>query len=66
MPGRPLLDYPAAADYLGVPERYLRRLVYERRIQHVKLADGPRGHVRFDPDVLDAFIRTHTIPASAP
>lgn len=46
-----LLDIEDAADVLGVSVRYMRRLVAERRIRHVKL-----GHyLRFTPADLDAF-----------
>jgi excisionase family DNA binding protein len=33
----PLLDVNTAADYLGVSERFIRRLVAERRIPYHKL-----------------------------
>lgn len=36
--GRPLLDIRAAASHLGCSERFIRRLVQERRIPFVKLA----------------------------
>jgi excisionase family DNA binding protein len=40
-----LLDIPALAARLAVSERFVRRLVHERRIPYLKL-----GHfVRFDP-----------------
>jgi excisionase family DNA binding protein len=35
---RPLLDIPGAASHLGCSERFIRRLVQERRIPFVKLA----------------------------
>jgi excisionase family DNA binding protein len=39
-----LIDVPALAELLGVKERYVRRMVAERRVPTVKL-----GHlVRFD------------------
>jgi excisionase family DNA binding protein len=65
MPGRPLKDYVKAAEYLGITERHLRRLTYEGRIPYVKLSPGRQGHVRFDPDDLDAFIRANREPARA-
>jgi excisionase family DNA binding protein len=50
--GRALMDLPAVAERLGVGERHVRRLVYERRIPFIKW-----GHLlRFDPDEVDAWI----------
>ena len=50
--GRALMDLPAVAERLGVGERHIRRLVYERRIPFIKW-----GHLlRFDPDEIDAWI----------
>lgn len=46
-----LLSIEDAAEILGVSVRYMRRLVAERRIRHVKI-----GHfVRFSVDDLTAF-----------
>lgn len=47
------LDFPAACTYLGIPDRYMRRLVNERRIRHYKIGK----FVRFAPADLDAFMR---------
>lgn len=47
-----LFDVPAAAAYLDVSPRFIRRLIAERRLAFVKLG----RHVRFDIDDLDAFI----------
>lgn len=50
--GRSLMDLAAVAERLGVGERHIRRLVYERRIPYIKW-----GHLlRFDPDEIDAWI----------
>jgi excisionase family DNA binding protein len=46
------LDFPSACAYLGIPERYMRRLVNERRIRHYKVGK----FVRFAPADLDAFM----------
>ncbi len=47
-----LLTIAEVAEYLGVTERHIRRLVHERRIPYVKW-----GHlVRFDPDEIAAWI----------
>ncbi|MDZ7734456.1 MAG: helix-turn-helix domain-containing protein [Acidimicrobiia bacterium] len=49
---RQLIDVPAVAERLGVSERHIRRLVYERRIPFIKW-----GHLlRFDPRDIDAWI----------
>ena len=45
------LRLTAAADYLGQTERFMRRLVYERRIRFYKLG----RFVHFDRSDLDAF-----------
>lgn len=50
---RPLLDIRAAADRLGCSERFIRRLVQERRIPFVKLG-GTR--VRFVDADLDKWV----------
>ncbi len=47
-----LLTIAEVAEYLGVTERHIRRLVHERRVPYVKW-----GHlVRFDPDEIAAWI----------
>lgn len=61
--GRPLLDFAGAAEYLGMGERYARRLVAEKRIPHIKLSDARSGHVRFDPDKLDEWITSRGVDA---
>ena len=57
---RPLLDIRAAADRLGCSERFIRRLVQERRIPFVKLA-GTR--VRFLDSDLDKWIAGQRVEA---
>lgn len=48
----PLLDVAGVAERLGVTERFVRRLVFERRIPFLKL-----GHfVRFEPDAVERWI----------
>ncbi len=47
-----LLDVPAAAQRLGVPVRFVRQLVAERRVRFVKLG----RYVRFDPADLDVLV----------
>ena len=47
-----LIDIKTVARMLAVSERYVRRLVFERRIEFVKI-----GHyVRFDPDAVNDWI----------
>ena len=47
-----LLSLPDVAERLGVGERHIRRLVYERRIPFIKW-----GHLlRFDPNEIEAWI----------
>ena len=50
---RPLLDIRAAADRLGCSERFVRRMVQERRIPFVKLG-GTR--VRFVDADLEKWV----------
>ena len=47
-----LLDISDVADRLSVTERFVRRLVAERRIPYLKIGK----YVRFDPDDLDAWL----------
>lgn len=54
---KPLLDVPGVARRLGVPERFVRRLVDQRRVPFLKIGK----YVRFDPDVLDEWIASHEV-----
>ena len=56
----PLLDIRAAADKLGCSERFVRRLVQERRIPFIKLG-GTK--VRFLDSDLDHWIAGQRIEA---
>lgn len=56
MPER-LLDVAEAAELLGTGERFVRRLVSERRIAFVKVG----RHVRLSETVLDAYIVANTV-----
>lgn len=56
-----LVDIPWVADRLGVGERFVRRLVQERRIPYIKLG----GPVRFDRADVERFIDNGRRPASA-
>jgi excisionase family DNA binding protein len=48
----PLLTVAEAGDYLGTGERFIRRLVAQRRITYVKIGK----YVRLQRSTLDAFI----------
>jgi len=50
--GDPLLTVAEAGEYLGTGERFVRRLITERRITYVKLGK----YVRLQRSILDAFI----------
>ncbi len=54
-----LVDIDEAAERLGVPVRFMRRLVAERRITHHKIG----RYVRFDVDTLDEWVADRTVPA---
>lgn len=50
--GRALLDIAALAERLGVTERFVRRLVDERRIPFLKIG----RFIRFDPADVTVWI----------
>ncbi len=56
---RELLDVPAAAEYLGTGERFVRRLIAERRVTFVKVG----RLVRLDARDLDAFLDAGRVEA---
>jgi excisionase family DNA binding protein len=62
---RPLLDYAGAAEYLGFTEKFMRRLVKEKRVPYVKMGPSKTSRVYFDPDVLDTWVESNTVPADA-
>lgn len=47
-----LLTVPETAERLNTSERFVRRLINERRIQFVRVG----GHVRIAEAVLDTFV----------
>lgn len=51
------LNVAAAAEWLGVGERMVRRLVAEKRIRYVKVG----ALVRFRPGDLDEFLAKGTV-----
>ncbi len=48
----PLLTVAQAGDYLGTGERFVRRLIAQRRITYIKLGK----YVRLQRSTLDEFI----------
>ena len=53
-----LLTIGQAAEYLGTGQRFVRRLISERRIPYVKLGK----HVRLERSALDGFISDGRVP----
>ncbi len=53
-----LLTPGQAGEYLCTGERFVRRLIAERRIDYVKLGK----HVRVQRSVLDGFIQAGRVP----
>jgi excisionase family DNA binding protein len=56
---RTLLTIPQAAGHLGTPERFVRRLIAERRVRFYKVG----RYVRFDIRDLDAFVGAGLVEA---
>lgn len=52
------LDYPAAAEHLGISERTLRDLVSHRSVPHCRIGKG-RGRVTFDRHELSRWKKEH-------
>lgn len=52
VPDRDLLTVDQAAERLGTPVRFVRRLVAERRVRFYKVG----RYIRFDSRDLDAFV----------
>jgi excisionase family DNA binding protein len=55
-----MLTVKEAAEQLGTSERFVRRLILERRIAYTKLG----RHVRISASDLDAFIAAGRVEAS--
>ncbi len=53
-----LLTFGQAAEYLSTAQRFVRRLINERRIPYVKLGK----HVRLERCALDAFVAAGRVP----
>lgn len=56
-----LLTIPEVADRLGTSQRFVRRLIAERRIPYTKLGK----HVRIADADVDAFIAAGRVEATA-
>ena len=56
-----LLTVEQAAERLGTSVRFVRRLVFERRIAYRKLGN----YVRFHPDDLAEYVTAHRVEAGA-
>jgi excisionase family DNA binding protein len=53
-----LLDIPDVAERLSVTERFVRRLIFERRIPFLKI-----GHfIRFEPTEIERWIVETRVP----
>jgi excisionase family DNA binding protein len=57
-----LLTVEEAADRLGTSVRFVRRLVFERRISYTKLG----RHVRIAASDLDTFVAAGRVEAGPP
>lgn len=55
-----LIDVDAAADLLGTPPRFVRRLIAERRIRFYKLG----RYVRIDRTDVESFIAASRVEAA--
>ncbi len=51
-PTDPLLTVAQAGEYLGTGERFIRRLITERRISYIKVGK----YVRLERSALDALV----------
>ncbi|WP_436771952.1 excisionase family DNA-binding protein [Yinghuangia sp. YIM S09857] len=55
----PLLTVPQVSERLNVGERFVRRLIEERRIEFIKIG----RHVRIAERALDDYIAAALVPA---
>jgi excisionase family DNA binding protein len=60
--GSPLLDVEELAQWLGVEQGFVRRLIAERRVPFVKIGK----FVRFDPDEIRAWVDGRSVQVQAP
>ena len=54
-----LLTVAQAGEYLGTGERFIRRLITERRINYVKIGK----YVRIERATLDALVDSGRVPS---
>ena len=57
-----MLDVEELSEQLGVSVRFVRRLVYERRIPYYKVGK----FVRFDPETIDQWVQQNRIDPEGP
>ncbi len=57
-----LMDIPTVAEHLGVTDRFVRRLVEERRIPFLKIGK----YVRFDPREVERWMKRQTVNEARP
>lgn len=57
------LTVAEAAERMNVPERFIRRLIYERRIPHTKLGRSRQSPVRIAVADVDAFLAESRVEA---
>ena len=58
-PSNRLLTVAQAGEYLGTGERFIRRLITERRIAYVKIGK----YVRLERATLDALVDSGRVPS---
>lgn len=59
----PIMEVPQHRPWVNI--RYLRRLVYERRIPYHKLGDHRTGRVFIDLDDLDRYVEASRVEPAA-
>ncbi len=57
-----LMDIPTVAEHLGVTDRFVRRLVEERRIPFLKIGK----YVRFDPREVERWMKRQAVDEARP
>ncbi len=61
---QPYFNVRAAAKRLGVAEITIRRMVTERKIDHLRIGSGS-GRVLFTESHLDSYLKRATVSARA-
>lgn len=54
-----------AADRLRTSESTVRRLIRSGELPVTRITPGPRGVIRIDPDVLEQYLLSNTMPTTA-